>query len=120
LVSPCERIRINGEPISEDEFTATFWECHDILAAKNNGKIPHYFRMIFFMFLKISRQRNIDVAIVEVGIGGRYDSTNFIMPQVCGITTVDLDHQNLLGNNLQAIAWHKSGIMKVREETNKG
>lgn len=56
----------------------------------------------------------MDVAILEVGVGGEYDSTNIIEnPVVCGITALGLDHVNVLGNTISEIAWHKSGIIKV-------
>lgn len=56
------------------------------------------------------------MAILEVGIGGEYDSTNIIeKPVVCGITSLGLDHVNVLGNTIDQIAWHKSGIIKVSD-----
>jgi folylpolyglutamate synthase len=57
----------------------------------------------------------VDVAIIEVGVGGTYDSTNVIeRPIVCGITSLGLDHQPILGSTIEKIAWHKAGIAKVR------
>lgn len=56
----------------------------------------------------------MDVAIIEVGVGGEYDSTNILpSPVACGITSLGLDHIGTLGANLESIAWHKAGIMKV-------
>jgi folylpolyglutamate synthase len=61
-------------------------------------------------------QENVDVAILEVGVGGEYDSTNIIEnPIVCGITALGLDHVTVLGNTIDSIAWHKAGIIKVRK-----
>jgi folylpolyglutamate synthase len=56
----------------------------------------------------------VDVAIIEVGIGGEYDSTNILeKPAVCGITSLGFDHMALLGHTISSIAWHKAGIIKV-------
>ncbi len=58
-------------------------------------------------------QEGVDVAILEVGIGGTYDTTNIVRkPVVCGITSLGIDHTALLGNTVEEIAWHKAGIMK--------
>jgi dihydrofolate synthase/folylpolyglutamate synthase len=57
-------------------------------------------------------QKNVDFAIIEVGLGGRLDSTNIIKPLVAAITNVDLDHQNILGNTIEEIATEKAGIVK--------
>jgi folylpolyglutamate synthase/dihydropteroate synthase len=63
----------------------------------------------------------VDVAILEVGIGGEYDSTNIIeKPVVCGITSLGLDHVNVLGHTIDQIAWHKSGIIKVSDIDDQG
>lgn len=57
----------------------------------------------------------MDCAILEVGVGGEYDSTNIIeKPVVCGITALGLDHVSVLGNTIDQIAWHKAGIIKVK------
>lgn len=59
-------------------------------------------------------QEKVDVAILEVGVGGEYDSTNIVEnPIVCGITALGLDHVTVLGNTIDSIAWHKAGIIKV-------
>lgn len=64
-------------------------------------------------------QEKVDVAILEVGVGGEYDSTNIVEnPIVCGITALGLDHVTVLGNTIDSIAWHKAGIIKVREKNN--
>jgi folylpolyglutamate synthase len=59
-------------------------------------------------------QEKVDIAILEVGVGGEYDSTNIVEnPIVCGITALGLDHVTVLGNTIDSIAWHKAGIIKV-------
>ena len=66
--------------------------------------------MAFVIFL----QEKVDVAIIEVGIGGAFDRTNVIRkPVVCGVTSLGLDHVDLLGSTIEEIAWHKGGIFKV-------
>lgn len=112
LISPCERIRINGKSISEEEFTETFYTCYDTLISHPTW-IPHFYGTALLMFLKLVQDKNLDVAIVEVGIGGRFDETNYIIPQVSVLTLIDYDHIDKLGNTLESIAWHKAGIMKV-------
>lgn len=119
LMDITERIRINGSPISKDKFTKYFWYVYNQLqATKDNCKgkeMPSYFQflttMAFYVFLK----ENVDVTILEVGIGGQYDCTNIVrFPVVCGITSLGLDHQNILGSTLDSIAWQKAGIFKSK------
>ncbi|PAA84096.1 hypothetical protein BOX15_Mlig004125g1, partial [Macrostomum lignano] len=117
LVEVRERIRLNGRPISRSEFGEQFWRLHDDLtaatAATSGFEFPRYFRFLTFMALRLFVEQAVDVAIVEVGIGGRYDSTNFIKePWVCGIASLGHDHTALLGGTLDKIAWHKAGILK--------
>nr|KAG5700455.1 hypothetical protein BaRGS_013942 [Batillaria attramentaria] len=76
--------------------------------------MPHYFGFLTVMAFYVFVREKVDVALLEVGIGGEYDSTNVVRkPIVCGISSLDLDHTNLLGHTLEDIAWHKSGIFKV-------
>jgi folylpolyglutamate synthase len=61
----------------------------------------------------------VDVAIVEVGMGGEYDPTNVVeKPTVCGVASLGYDHMRVLGNTIESIAWHKAGIFKVSIGTN--
>lgn len=81
----------------------------------NHPDKPPYFRYLTLMCLHVFKELNVDVAILEVGVGGEYDSTNLVQsPIVCGITSLGLDHCALLGSTIGEIAWHKAGIMKVR------
>lgn len=110
LISPCERIRINGQPIDEQTFIDAFL----ILSESYPKEYPvHFFQMVFMMSLKIFQDQQIDVGIIEVGIGGTGDVTNVITPKVCGITLIDYDHLSLLGSTLPEIAGQKAGIIKV-------
>ncbi|KAK0403064.1 hypothetical protein QR680_016695 [Steinernema hermaphroditum] len=115
LVHVRERIRINGKPLSEAEFAEHFFTVYDKLrsTAKSDGDMPAYFRFLTAMAYHVFLEESVDVAIIEVGIGGEYDCTNIIKnPVACGITTLDIDHTSLLGSTLPEIAWHKAGIMK--------
>ncbi|XP_066961993.1 folylpolyglutamate synthase, mitochondrial-like [Macrobrachium rosenbergii] len=115
LVAVRERIRINGQPIQKDSFTQHFWDVYNALSASKESEddMPAYFKFLTVLALKVFLREEIDVAVIEVGIGGEYDCTNVIRkPVVCGITTLDLDHTSILGTTVDSIAWHKSGIMK--------
>ncbi|TKR73054.1 hypothetical protein L596_020410 [Steinernema carpocapsae] len=115
LIHVRERIRINGKPLSENEFAEHFFTVYNRLlsTARSEDDMPAYFRFLTSMAYHVFLKEKVDVAIVEVGIGGEYDCTNVIKnPVVCGITTLDLDHTSMLGNTFEKIAWHKAGIMK--------
>ena len=76
--------------------------------------MPAYFAFLTIMAFHVFLQEKIDVAIIEVGIGGQYDSTNLICkPVVCGVTSLGLDHISILGDTIEKIAWSKGGIFKV-------
>ena len=103
-----ERIKINGEMISE-EYVTNF-------ISKNRKYFsqiaPSFFEMTVAMAFKYFADQKIDIAVIEVGLGGRLDSTNIIKPKVSVITNIALDHTNLLGTTLPAIAKEKAGIIK--------
>ncbi|OMH83052.1 Folylpolyglutamate synthase, mitochondrial [Zancudomyces culisetae] len=76
--------------------------------------MPSYFRFLTVMAFHVFLREKVDVAVLEVGIGGEYDCTNVITrPIVCGIASIGMDHENILGDSIQKIAWNKSGIMKT-------
>ena len=105
-----ERIRINGQMISEE--MVVNWVDQFV---KNNSlwKIsPSFFELTVAMAFDYFAQQNVDIAIIEVGLGGRLDSTNIITPEISVITNIGLDHTNLLGNTLKEIAAEKAGIIK--------
>ena len=91
-------------------------KCTFLLSQDNTeGSMPHYFSFLTVMAFHVFVRECVDVALLEVGIGGQFDSTNVVSsPIVCGLSSLDLDHTNLLGHTLQDIAWHKAGIFKVR------
>lgn len=119
LVAVRERIRIDGAPLPEDEFAKYFFEIWDKLIANNIRKIsttpdmPGYFRFLTLMAFHVFLDKKVDATILEVGIGGTYDSTNIVpSPIVTGITALGIDHIKVLGKTIQDIAWQKSGIFK--------
>lgn len=116
LVKVTERIKINGLPISEELFSRYFRTIYDRLyeACKvENESMPSYFAFLTILAFHIFLEERVDCAIIEVGIGGNYDPTNIVeKPIACGITTLDFDHTNILGNTLKSIAWSKAGIIK--------
>lgn len=105
-----ERIRINGEMIPEQE-VVDFVESQK----ENINKIePSFFEMTVAMAFDYFAQEKVDIAVIEVGLGGRLDSTNVITPLLSVITNIGWDHMNLLGNTLSEIASEKAGIIKPK------
>ena len=113
LESYCERIQINRENISEDDFTDMIFRVKD-----SNIDATHFETLTLAAFLYFKIQK-VDVAVVEVGLGGTFDSTNIITPELCIITTVALDHENILGD-LNGIARNKAGIIRPNVPTITG
>nr|XP_048288083.1 folylpolyglutamate synthase, mitochondrial isoform X1 [Myodes glareolus] len=116
LVQVRERIRINGKPISPELFTKHFWRLyHQLEKFKDDSHVsmPAYFRFLTLMAFHVFLQEKVDLAVVEVGIGGAYDCTNIIRkPVVCGVSSLGIDHTSLLGDTVEKIAWQKGGIFK--------
>ena len=103
-----ERIRINGEMISEED-VVTFIDVHK---AEFEKMELSFFEMTVGMAFDYFSKQKVDIAIVEVGMGGRLDSTNLITPEVSVITNIGLDHVQFLGDTLEKIAREKAGIIK--------
>ncbi|KAG4402659.1 hypothetical protein GLYMA_02G251400v4 [Glycine max] len=117
LIDIRERFRLDGMEICEEKFLAYFWWCYDRLKEKTDDNIPMptYFRFLALLAFKIFAAEQVDVAIMEVGLGGKYDATNVVQaPIVCGITSLGYDHMEILGNTLGEIAGEKAGIFKNR------
>lgn len=108
LVSLTERIRINGVPIPEEVVAAFVTEHKDFLDALQ----PSFFETMTALGFWYFVQQQVDVAVVEVGLGGRLDSTNVLTPILSVITNIGLDHTEFLGNTLTQIAREKAGIIK--------
>lgn len=114
-MSVTERIRLQGLPISQLSFAKYFWIVYDRLkqGAENETDMPPYFQFLTIMSFYVFLNEQIDVAIMEVGIGGEYDCTNIIPnTSTVGITSLGLDHVQILGDTIEKIAWQKAGIIK--------
>lgn len=103
-----ERIKINGEMISK-EYVSEFVKTHKPYFEKNQLS---FFEMTVGLAFNYFRNEKVDIAIIEVGMGGRLDSTNIVTPEVSVITNIGLDHTQFLGNTLAKIASEKAGIIK--------
>ncbi len=103
-----ERIRINGLSISESDVVTFIKEHRSIF----DDLQLSFFEMTVGMAFSHFAKEKVDIAIIEVGLGGRLDSTNIIQPEVALITNIGYDHMNLLGNSLEEIAREKAGIIK--------
>ncbi|KAI5123423.1 hypothetical protein M0805_006128 [Coniferiporia weirii] len=119
LVAVRERIRINGKPISEEDFAKYFFEVWDRLENNDTRKYestnskPMYFRMVTLVAFHAFMELKVDATILEVGVGGMYDCTNIVpKPVVTGISALGIDHVTVLGKTLKEIAWQKGGIYK--------
>jgi len=104
-----ERIKINGQMISEDAVISFVEQNKEII---KNLK-PSFFEMTVALAFEYFSNEKVDIAVIEVGMGGRLDSTNIISPLVSVITNIGLDHTAFLGDNLKAIAGEKASIIKA-------
>jgi dihydrofolate synthase/folylpolyglutamate synthase len=110
LVTFRERIRVNGEMVSEDAVANGLTTIRNLVADWDPH--PTFFEVTTALALKCFSEANIDVTILETGIGGRLDATNAVQSDVSVITPIDLDHEEWLGNTLAEIATEKAGIIK--------
>jgi dihydrofolate synthase/folylpolyglutamate synthase len=109
LVDFRERIRVDGEMIAEERVSQLTQRIRD---ACWHDLSPTFFECTTSMAFQYFADASVDVAVVEVGLGGRFDATNVIRPVACAITTIALDHQEYLGPTLSSIAAEKAGIVK--------
>jgi len=103
-----ERIKINGKPISKEKVVEFVKNNFDFF---KKNKLSFFEMTVLLSFLHFSNEK-VDIAIIEVGLGGRLDSTNIINPILSVITNISLEHTNLLGNSIEKIAQEKGGIIK--------
>jgi dihydrofolate synthase/folylpolyglutamate synthase len=116
LVTVRERIRIAGDPIPEEDFSRHLSRLREVveelIVSKALLSPPTYFEMLSCLaFLHFAEER-VDIAVLEVGMGGRYDATNVVTPVVSAITTISPEHQKFLGETQSEIASEKAGIIK--------
>lgn len=115
LVSINERIRINGQNISEKEFVQTYSDIEEEIKKmdeKGEDFSPSFFEIITAMAFKYFMDKKVDIVVLEVGLGGRLDATNVVDSDVSVITTISKDHVKTLGDSLEKIAFEKAGILK--------
>jgi len=103
-----ERIKVNGEMVHED-FVVDFTKKIKPLIEEIE---PSFFEISVAMAFEYFVQQEVDIAVIEVGLGGRLDSTNIVTPELSIITNIGRDHMNMLGDSLEKIAWEKAGIIK--------
>jgi dihydrofolate synthase/folylpolyglutamate synthase len=109
LIEFRERIRCNGQMISESDVA----RLTDLLKGLCEPDLsPTFFECTTAMAFQYFADSQVDVAVLEVGLGGRFDATNVVMPLACAITTIALDHQEYLGTTLASVAFEKAGIIK--------
>lgn len=116
LVSPLERIRIDGVPLSQATFTELVEQrlrpiAEAYQAAPEHGPLTYFDLQTALAFLAFEAAR-VDWSVLEVGLGGRLDATNVVLPDICAITSISLEHTALLGSTLRQIAIEKAGILK--------
>lgn len=107
-----ERFQLNGEMIAPDEFAALVAKLAGRLEADPTLEPPTWFEAMTLIAFQFFAGRRADWAVVEVGLGGRFDATNVLDPELCLITNVTLDHTDRLGDTVEAIAFEKAGILK--------
>ena len=108
-----ERIAVNSEMINKKMMVALMNRVHPVIekfASKDDA--PTFFEIMTALAFMYFVDKEVDLAIIETGLGGRLDSTNVVEPEVVGITSISIDHQNLLGPTLDSIAKEKAGVIK--------
>ena len=112
LIEPTERIQIDGMPVSPADFERAFNVVHETAEKLDLDCHPTYFETVTAMAFWLFKEKRVDTAVIEVGLGGRLDSTNVVQPVLTVITPIDFDHEAYLGHTIEAIAGEKAGILK--------
>ena len=116
LVSMRERIAVNGQKISRESFALLMDllkpHLEELRARSEVGRKPTYFEIFTHLAFLYFQAKQIDAAVIEVGLGGRLDATSIVAPDACGITHIGFDHTAILGDTLDLIAREKAGILK--------
>jgi len=116
LVDPRERIQIEGRLITEDAWCAAFDQVHTavelLLAQEKIDAHPSFFETMTAMAFVAFASANVEVVVLETGLGGRLDATNLVDPELVVITPIDFDHEAFLGSSIESIAAEKAGIIK--------
>ncbi|HVB32904.1 MAG TPA: folylpolyglutamate synthase/dihydrofolate synthase family protein [Patescibacteria group bacterium] len=111
-----ERFRISGQEISDEEFARSFAAVHEwierLLGSGQLAAHPTYFECLTAMAFETFARQKVNLAVLEVGMGGRLDATNIVKPEVSVITQIDYDHEDYLGHSIEQIAGEKAAIIK--------
>ncbi|MDA9636946.1 Mur ligase family protein [SAR86 cluster bacterium] len=110
LIEPNERILINDVPVSDNSIKKSFYSIE-----KNNNETLNFYQIFSLAAFNLFFKENLDVWILEAGIGGRLDPINCFDADISIITNIDLDHENILGNNVEKIGYEKSGIFRKNQ-----
>lgn len=110
LVSFTERIRINGQPITESDVIGLTSYIHEKISRTSIK--PTFFEFVTAMAFHYFRHKRVDWAVIETGMGGRFDATNVILPEISVITNVSIEHEEFLGKSISEITYEKAGIIK--------
>lgn len=110
LVRINERLMVNRKPIADDELDAGIERLKAI--AEPMSPPPTYFEFLTALAFQWLAEQRVDIALVEVGMGGRFDATNVLSPAATAVTSIALEHTRYLGNTIEAIAFEKAGILK--------
>ncbi len=116
LIAFAERMSVNGVPITSHELVSFTERVRRVAetVADNQFLEPTEFEIITALSFLFFVERKVDLVVLETGLGGRYDATNIVIPEVSVITNVDLDHTEILGKSVKEISFDKSGIIKEK------
>jgi len=116
LERPNERIRLNSDEITDDDFARIYFRVHDaaqdLVLNRRLPQLPSYFEILTALAFLYFAESKVDIAVLEVGMGGRLDATNTVEPLLSIITDISLDHMEWLGATIGAIAHEKAGILR--------
>ena len=108
-----ERIVVNGEEITDEDIIRLIEQVRPVVEEmQQNGYSPTFFEIVTALAFLHFKNKKVDYAVVEVGLGGRFDATNIVVPLVSVITNISLEHTNILGNDIASIAFEKAGVIK--------
>ncbi len=116
LERPNERIQLDRQEIADDAFARLYFRVHDaaqeLVLAGELPQLPSYFEILTALAFLYFEERKVDLAVLEVGMGGRLDATNVVEPLISVVTDISLDHTEWLGSTISAIAHEKAGILR--------
>ena len=118
LVKINERFQINNQPISDELFLKSYEKVWEVIQdmVKDGFYHPTYFEILFALCMVAFEREQVEYVILETGLGGRLDATNIVEHPIATIlTSISLDHTEILGDTVEKIAWEKAGILKIKD-----